>query len=140
MAASLKSAGIVVVRPAPAGLEFLVLRAWRNWDFPKGLIEPGEDPVRTALRETFEETGVVDLVFRWGDGFAETAPYARNKIARYYLAEAKDAEVRLAPNPILGRPEHHEYRWVTHENAARLLPERLRPVLEWAHLLVNGKR
>jgi hypothetical protein len=34
-------------------------------------------------------------------------------------------------NPELGRPEHHEFRWVSLEEAERLIPERLRPVLAW---------
>ncbi|WP_232344688.1 NUDIX domain-containing protein [Cupriavidus taiwanensis] len=34
----------------------LVLRAYRNWDFPKGQPEPSEELLQTALRETTEET------------------------------------------------------------------------------------
>ena len=45
------SAGVVVVRQAAAGWLFLMLRAYRNWDFPKGLVETGEDPsARRAAR------------------------------------------------------------------------------------------
>lgn len=32
-----------------------------GWDLPKGCAEPGESPVAAALRETFEETGLVFL-------------------------------------------------------------------------------
>ena len=39
------SAGVVVVRNVQGSWLFLMLRAYRNWDFPKGLVEPGElDP------------------------------------------------------------------------------------------------
>jgi hypothetical protein len=38
----------------------------------------------------------------------------------------------LPVSPELGRPEHHEYRWVTYEEARSLLPLRLLPILEWA--------
>jgi 8-oxo-dGTP pyrophosphatase MutT (NUDIX family) len=31
----------------------------RGWDIPGGHIEPGEDPVQAAVRETMEETGVL---------------------------------------------------------------------------------
>ena len=34
------SAGVVVVRRFPEGWRCLVLRAYRNWHFPKGLVEP----------------------------------------------------------------------------------------------------
>jgi len=33
------------------------LKGEEVWTFPKGLVEPGESPERTALREVFEETG-----------------------------------------------------------------------------------
>ena len=49
------SAGVIVVRRAPQGWLFLLLRAYRNWDFPKGLVEPGESPLATARRELGEE-------------------------------------------------------------------------------------
>ncbi len=33
------------------------LKGEEVWTFPKGLVEPGETPERTALREVLEETG-----------------------------------------------------------------------------------
>jgi 8-oxo-dGTP pyrophosphatase MutT (NUDIX family) len=60
------SAGVVVIRHDQGELRVLVLRAYRNWDFPKGLVEAGESPIEAALRETAEETGLTDLVFTWG--------------------------------------------------------------------------
>ena len=32
---------------------------WRTYSIPKGMVEPGESPWETALRETEEETGLV---------------------------------------------------------------------------------
>ena len=43
------SAGVVIVRVVERKLRFLLLRSWRNWDFPKGLVEPGEQPIDAAL-------------------------------------------------------------------------------------------
>jgi 8-oxo-dGTP pyrophosphatase MutT (NUDIX family) len=126
------SAGIVVVRAAPDGERVLLLRAYRNWDFPKGLVERGEEPRAAAIRETAEETGIEDLAFEWGEDFVETEPYAGNKVARFYLARTRTERVVLRVNPALGRPEHHEYRWVTPTEAHALLGPRLRPVLAWA--------
>jgi 8-oxo-dGTP pyrophosphatase MutT (NUDIX family) len=126
------SAGVVVVRESADGARYLLLRAYRNWDFPKGLVEPGEDPVATAIREAREEAGLTDLVFEWGTDFVETEPYARNKIARYYLARTGTQRVILGVNPALGRPEHHEFRWVDLTEAFSLTMRRLQRVIAWA--------
>ena len=123
---------MVVVRRNAGGWRLLVLRAYRNWDFPKGLLEPGEAPLDAAIRETAEETGIGDLVFRWGEDHRETVPYGRGKVARYYLAETKQAAIALPVSPELGRPEHDEWRWVGFDEAAHLLPPRLQPILAWA--------
>ena len=63
--------------------------------------------------------------------YRDTAPYARGKIARYYLAVTRQETITLPVSEELGRPEHHEGRWVTVDEAEKLLPARLRPVLEW---------
>lgn len=78
------------------------------------------------------ETGQTEFGFRWGEEWFETAPYGRGKVTRYYLVEVRRGEVTLPVNPELGRPEHHEYRWVAGGSGGQLLPARLRPVLEWA--------
>ena len=109
------SAGVIVVRRTPQGPRFLLLRSFRYWDFPKGQVEPGETPLDAARRETREETGIGDLRFEWGEDYFETEPYARGKVARYYLARAESADVVLGINPEIGRPEHHEYRWVSRD-------------------------
>lgn len=36
----------------------------RNWGFPKGHVDPGEEREETARREVEEETGLADLVLR----------------------------------------------------------------------------
>ncbi len=126
------SAGVVVVRRDAGGWRLLVLRAYRNWDFPKGLVEPGEAPLDAAIRETAEEAAITDLAFRWGEAYRETAPYRGGKVARYYLAETAQAAVTLPLSPELGRPEHDEWRWVDFDAARRLLPPRLQPILAWA--------
>ncbi|WP_456405056.1 bis(5'-nucleosyl)-tetraphosphatase [Thiolapillus sp.] len=129
------SAGVVIVRKQGERCRFLLLRVFNYWDFPKGEVEPGENPLDTAIREVREETGITDLAFPWGEIFIETPPYRsgkRLKVARYYLALTSQERVRLGINPELGKAEHDEYRWVDSGRAHRLLGERLRPVLQWA--------
>ena len=132
------SAGVVVVRHTRGGWRYLLLRVYRTWDFPKGGVEIGETPMQAARREVAEETALTDLRFDWGEGYLETAPYSAGKVARYYLASSVDQIVSLSIDAALGRAEHHEFRWVTHGEAQRLLPERLQPVLAWANALVEG--
>jgi bis(5'-nucleosidyl)-tetraphosphatase len=126
------SAGAVIVKGRGTARRYLVLRAYRNWDFPKGRVEPGEDPLQAALREVAEETALIDLAFPWGQDYRETVPYSRGKVARYYLAVSAAGAVSLPVSAELGRPEHDEFRWVDAEEARDLLPPRLQPILEWA--------
>jgi len=104
------SAGVVVARRGDSGWRLLVLRVYRNWDFPKGTVEPDEEPLAAAIRETAEEAAISDLAFRWGEGYCETAPYRRGKVARYYLAETTQTFITLPVSPELGRPENDEWR------------------------------
>jgi bis(5'-nucleosidyl)-tetraphosphatase len=111
---------------------FLLLRVYAYWDFPKGTTESDENPKKTALRELAEETGIQKIKFSWGDIFIETEPYAKGKIARYYLAEVFSKEVELLKNPVTGQVEHHEFRWCTLEESRELLNARVERVLNWA--------
>ncbi|HEX8511931.1 MAG TPA: NUDIX domain-containing protein [Allosphingosinicella sp.] len=61
-----RSAGILLYRRDPDGVRLLLVHPggpfWRGkdegaWMIPKGLIEPGEDPLAAALREYEEELG-----------------------------------------------------------------------------------
>lgn len=131
------SAGVVVVRLRPAAPLFLLLRAYRYWDFPKGAVEPDETPLQAAIREVIEETGIRALEFRWGEVCRETEPYDRGKVARYYLACTPQAEVRLTANPRTGVREHMEYRWLDYPAAAGLVTPRVRKILDWAEEMLS---
>ncbi|TDF62931.1 NUDIX domain-containing protein [Cupriavidus sp. L7L] len=126
------SAELVVLRPTAGQWLCLILRAYRNWDMPKGMPEPNEELLSAAIREAMEETGLSTLELRWGEDYRETEPYANGKIARFYLAVSPRGGVSLPISAELGRPEHHEFRWVTFAEAQQLLPSRFEPILEWA--------
>jgi 8-oxo-dGTP pyrophosphatase MutT (NUDIX family) len=131
------SAGVVVVRQTAEGWCFLLLRAFNHWDFPKGMVEAGEEPLAAALREVREESMIDDLEFRWGEPSMRTGPYSRGKVACYYIAVTRTAEITLPVNPELGRPEHSEFRWVAYDEAVQLVSPRVRPVLRWAAQVMN---
>jgi bis(5'-nucleosidyl)-tetraphosphatase len=134
----IRAAGAVVFRRTPGGVRLLVLRAYNNWDFPKGLVEPGEDQLSAAKREVKEETGLTAVDYPFGDEYRETIPYAANKIARYYLAETEEHDIELPVSTALGRPEHHEFRWISLDEAEDLLPPRLTVILDWVKKTLAG--
>jgi bis(5'-nucleosidyl)-tetraphosphatase len=111
-----RAAGAVVFRRSERGIQLLLLRAYKNWDFPKGLVEPGENELDAAKREVREETGLAEL---------------------NYLAQTDAEKIELPVSPELGRPEHHEYRWVSFDEAEGLLPPRLAIVLDWAKKTIS---
>ncbi len=131
------SAGVVVVRQTEEGWRFLLLRAFNHWDFPKGMVETGEEPLAAAVREVHEESLIQDLEFVWGESSTRTGPYSRGKVACYFIAVTRTADVTLPVNPELGRPEHSEFRWVDYDEAVSLVSPRVRPVLRWAAQVMN---
>jgi bis(5'-nucleosidyl)-tetraphosphatase len=134
------SAGIIPVRRQEKTWKYLFLRAFRNWDFPKGVVEPGEDPLDAAKREVREETGISDLRFCWGHIYRETRPYSGGKkVARYYVAETRTLQVVFSVNPEIGRPEHHEYRWLTYGELKELAPQRLRDIITWVGTVIDSR-
>lgn len=133
------SAGAIIVRRQAEEIHYLLLRAYNYWDFPKGIVESAEDPLATAIREAEEETTLTNLNFRWGHDYRETEPYRHGKVARYYLAESNEGDVSLPVSPELGRPEHHEFRWLDYKSARELLVPRVQPILDWAHSLITAE-
>lgn len=132
------SCGVVVVRETDEGWLTIFLRAYHNWDFPKGLREDGEETIEAAVREVGEETGIADLQFNWGDRFMDTGPYNKGKVSRYYLAITQTEQIEMGISPELGRPEHNEYRWVSFDEAHDLSAPRVRDVVRWARQIVGG--
>jgi 8-oxo-dGTP pyrophosphatase MutT (NUDIX family) len=133
------SAGVVIVNLEAPEPELLLLRAYRNWDFPKGLVEPGEEPLAAAIREVREETTLEALCFDWGHDHIDTGPYNKGKISRYYLARSPSRAVSLPVSAELGVPEHHEARWAGIDKALTLVSPRLVPVVHWAQRALAGR-
>lgn len=131
------SCGVVLARESGSGWLTLMLRAYSNWDFPKGICEAGETPLQAAVREVGEESGITDLRFEWGERFTDTGPYNHGKVARYFLARTDEQEVEMGISPELGRPEHHEYRWMHFDAAYDITSPRVGLVVQWARQVIG---
>lgn len=138
MTAHKLSCGVVLARRNDSGWLTLMLRAFHHWDFPKGIMESGEEPMEAAIREVGEETGVTDLSFQWGERFFETGPYSRGKVARYFMATTEQENVVMGISPETGEPEHHEWRWVTFDEAYDLGSPRVKSIVQWARQIIGA--
>lgn len=133
----LLSAGIVPARYDNGQRMYLLLRAYRHWDFPKGIVNDKETPWDAAVRELEEETGIRKIFPLADKQFYETEPYSTGKIARYYLAQVFSKDVIIEPNPETGIREHQEYRWAPYAEARKLLVPRVQNVLDWAEAKIT---
>jgi 8-oxo-dGTP pyrophosphatase MutT (NUDIX family) len=96
-----------------------------TWALPKGLVDGGEEPAETALREAFEETGVrARLGAKLGDvKYVYTWEGERVfKIVSFYLARATDGRIGELPPGM--EVEVAEARWLPLAEATRLLAYR----------------
>jgi 8-oxo-dGTP pyrophosphatase MutT (NUDIX family) len=92
---------------------------------PKGLVDPGEKPLETAIREVYEETGVVaDLVTKLGDSkYVYTRAWGDGKrvfkIVSFYLMRYRSGRINDITAAM--RIEVARARWIRLEDAAKLL-------------------
>ncbi len=131
------SCGFVLARQNGDRWLTLMLRAWRNWDFPKGIREGGETALDAARREVAEETGIDAIELDWGEVCIDTGPYNRGKTARYFLGRTDSEDVVMGIVPELGRAEHHEYRWMSFDEVYDLASPRVRAVVVWARQIIG---
>lgn len=144
------SAGIIIFRRTREGPKFLLLYSGGSyWNFPKGKLNEGERNFKAALREVEEETGlsVRDLQFRSHFKVADHFAYVRNrekirKTVTYYLAETKEARVKLKVVPPGYEGERHEgYGWFVLREAVKLVrAPNLKRHLKHAHDTIVHKK
>lgn len=143
------SAGVVVFRRTREGPKFLLLyNGGKYWNFPKGKLDRHERSFKAALREVWEETGILGADLHFLDGFKveDHFSYSRNrqtiaKTVTYYLAETHCVEVRLKIPPPHHRGERHEgYGWFLYRDALDMLrAPNLKRNLKKAYELISGK-
>ncbi|MCH5675269.1 NUDIX hydrolase [Streptomyces gilvus] len=103
-----------------------------GWEFPGGVVEPGEAPARAGMREVAEETGIqlVDvprlLVVDW------EAPVPPGFGGLRLLFDGGRLDSAEAGRMLLPGPELREWRFVSEGEAADLLPPVRYERLRWA--------
>ena len=103
-----------------------------GWEFPGGVVEPGEAPARAGMREVAEETGIhLDdvprlLVVDW----EAPAPPAFGGLRLLFDGGRLDAAE--AARLLLPGPELRDWRFATEQEAADLLPPVRYERLRWA--------
>jgi 8-oxo-dGTP pyrophosphatase MutT (NUDIX family) len=111
-----------------------------TWALPKGLIDAGERPAETAVREVAEETGVrAQVVRKLGDvKYVYTRAGLRIfKVVSFFLLRYRGGRLgEIAPEM---RREVAEVRWLPLDEAPRLLAYRgERQMAEEALRVVTG--
>ncbi len=110
------SSGVVLFRKENEKILFLLLHyPSGHWDFVKGKMESGESPCVTAIRETKEETGIIDVKFL--DYFEEWIQYnfqfngelVQKKVV-FFLGETKTKDIKISH-------EHLNYTWMDYSTA-----------------------
>ena len=127
------SAGIMVKDSLESEEKYLCVRAYSNWDFPKGLVEAGESLGQAATRELMEETSLGTGDIKMVGLLAPPVTYkGGKKTAHYFLADRISQKTPFLPvSPELGKPENDEYAWLTLGEMRTIFPARLLPVLGW---------
>ena len=136
----IQSAGVIVIDRNVSPTRVLVLRAYANWDFPKGQVEEGESLHAGAVRELVEETGLGPQDVAMTADVAPSIVYgsgAKKKRATFFVANRiSNTEPFLPVNPELGKPEHDEWRWVTSEEMSALMPGRFGPIVGYINKII----
>ena len=114
------SAGGVAVRRIGDDFEVAIVSVGKpeRWQLPKGIVDPGETPEVTALREVREEAGItatlvapLDTVEYWYVGHRGKQRVRFHKFVYFFLMEYQSGELSDHDHEV------NEARWVSLEQA-----------------------
>jgi len=137
------SGGVVFRRAGSEGaIEVAIISVGpqRRWQLPKGLVDPGEKPEQTAVREAREEAGVdtkvtahIETIEYWFAGLERGIRVRFHKYVHFYLLEYVSGDTRDHD------AEVNEARWVPIDEAVgQLAFEGERRVVERAKEMLQG--
>ena len=110
-----------------------------RWQLPKGIVDPGESPQVTAVREVREEAGVetelirlIETIEYWYRSVKYGKPVRYHKFVHFYLLEYKSGDVADHDHEV------EESRWVSIDEALQMLAFKgERDVVEKARELIK---
>lgn len=136
------SAGGVAFRWRDAEPEIAIVsvKPKRRWQIPKGIVDPGETPQVTAVREVREEAGIeteliklIETIEYWYRSVKYGKPVRYHKFVHFYLLEYKNGDVADHDHEV------EESRWVSFDEALELLDFKSeRDVVEKAREMIAG--
>lgn len=139
------SSGGVVYRRSTNGektdIAIISVGLQRRWQLPKGLVDAGEKPEVTAVREAREEAGVesrlrahIETIEYWYAGLEGGIRVRFHKYVHFYLLEYVSGDTRDHDTEV------NEARWVPIDDAGAMLAfEGERRVVERAKDLLRGQ-
>src|SRR5688500_6318317 len=118
------SAGGVAFRWQDSEPEMVIVsvKPKMRWQLPKGIVDPGETPEITAVREVREEAGIetellslIETIEYWYRATRYGKPVRYHKFVHFYLLQYRSGEVSDHDHEI------EEARWVRFEEAIEML-------------------
>jgi 8-oxo-dGTP pyrophosphatase MutT (NUDIX family) len=118
------SAGGVAFRRTDSKPEIAIVsvKPKLRWQLPKGIVDPGESPQVTAVREVREEAGVaadliklIETIEYWYRSVKNGQPVRYHKFVHFYLMQYRSGEVSDHDHEV------EEARWVSFEEALEIL-------------------
>lgn len=111
-----------------------------RWQLPKGIVDPGESPEVTAIREVKEEAGVetdrlalIETIEYWYRSVNYGKPVRYHKFVHFYLLQYRSGDVSEHDHEI------EEARWVSFDEALELLEfKNEREVVEKAREMIEA--
>ncbi|NWU39078.1 AP4A tetraphosphatase, partial [Hylia prasina] len=148
---AVRACGLIIYRrlqPAPTSkvtdsIEYLLLQTSHGTQvyfstLLAGHVDPGEDDLQTAFRETQEEAGLQASQLTLIEGYKKELHYpvrGKPKTVVYWLAEMKDCntEVKLSE-------EHQAFQWLKLEDACKFAEyEDMQATLKEVHQLLCSR-
>lgn len=112
-----------------------------RWQLPKGIVDPGESPEVTAVREVREEAGIeaerlglIETIEYWYRSVRNGRPVRYHKFVHFYLMQYRSGDVANHDHEV------EESRWVSFEEALEMLEFKSeREVVEKAREMIKAK-